>query len=82
MGLVCDMFFAILNMTGLVIGRESSLMMARMVDPAGGEDDIIISTLFTLLLSLLVLLWDGHLLLIRLVMQSFKVLPPGFSWFP
>ena len=81
MGLVCDMFFAIINMTGLVIGRESSLMMARMMDPVSGEDDIIISLLFTILLTLLVLLWDGHLFLIKLVMQSFEVLPPGFSWF-
>lgn len=81
MGLVCDMFFAILNMTGLIIGRESSLMMARMMDPASGEDDIIISSLFSILLTLLVLLWDGHLFMIKLVMQSFKVLPPGFSWF-
>ncbi|MDF7808027.1 flagellar biosynthetic protein FliR [Pontiellaceae bacterium B12219] len=81
MGLVCDMFFAVLNMTGLIIGRESSLMMARMMDPGSGEDDIIVSTLFSLLLSLLILLWDGHLFLIKLVMQSFQVLPPGFSWF-
>ncbi|MDZ8117267.1 flagellar biosynthetic protein FliR [Pontiella agarivorans] len=81
MGLVCDMFFAVLNMTGLIIGRESSLMMARMMDPASGEDDIIVSTLFGLLLSLLILLWDGHLFLIKLVMQSFQVLPPGFAWF-
>ncbi|MDF7800913.1 flagellar biosynthetic protein FliR [Pontiellaceae bacterium B1224] len=81
MGLVCDMFFAVLNMTGLIIGRESSLMMARMMDPGSGEDDIIVSTLFSLLLSLLILLWDGHLFVIKLVMQSFKVLPPGFSWF-
>ncbi len=81
MGLVCDMFFAVLNMTGLVIGRESSLMMARMMDPASGEDDIIVSTLFSMLLSLLILLWDGHLFMIKLVMQSFKVLPPGFYWF-
>lgn len=81
MGLVCDMFFAILNMTGMVFGRESSLMMARMMDPASGEDDIIISTLFSILFSLLVILWDGHLIVIKVVMQSFKVLPPGFFWF-
>ncbi|QBG47389.1 type III secretion protein [Verrucomicrobia bacterium S94] len=81
MGLVCDLFFAVLNMTGMIIGRESSLMMARMMDPVGGEDDIIISTLFSMLLSLLVLLWDGHLFLIKLMMESFQVLPPGFSWF-
>jgi flagellar biosynthetic protein FliR len=81
LGLVCDLFFAVLNMTGLVIGRESSLMMARMMDPSTGEEDIIIGTLFSILLSLLILLWNGHLFLVKLVMQSFRILPPGFSWF-
>lgn len=81
MGLVCDLFFAILNMAGLVIGHESSLMMARMVDPGSGEENEIVSTLFTLLLSLLILLWNGHLFLIKLVMESFQTLPPGFFWF-
>ncbi len=81
LGLVCDLFFAVLNMSGLVIGRESSLMMARMMDPSTGEEDIIIGTLFSLLFSVLILLWNGHLFLVKLVMQSFRVLPPGFSWF-
>lgn len=81
MGLVCDLFFAILNMAGMVFGRESSLMMARMVDPTSGEEDVIVSTLFSILFSLLILLWNGHLFLIKLVMESFRVLPPGFFWF-
>ena len=81
LGLVCDMFFAILNMTGHVLGRESSLTMARMVDPSSGVDDTIISSLFGILLTMLVLLWDGHLFFVKLVMGSFKVLPPGFFWF-
>jgi flagellar biosynthetic protein FliR len=81
LGLICDMFFAILNMTGHVLGRESSLAMARMVDPSSGQDDMIISSLFGIILTILVLLWDGHLFFIKLVMGSFKVLPPGFFWF-
>ncbi len=81
MGLVCDMFFAILNLTGFVLGRESSLSMAQMVDPSSGQNDMIISSIFSILLTLLVLLWDGHLYFIKLVMGSFKVLPPGFFWF-
>jgi len=81
LGLVCDLFLAILSMAGLVIGRESSLMMARMLDPTTGEDDVIIGSFFTMLFSLLILLWDGHLYLVKLVMHSFRVLPPGFVWF-
>ena len=81
LGLVCDMFFAILNVAGMVFGRESSLMMARMVDPTSGEEDVIVGTLFSILFSVLVLLWSGHLLLIKFVVKSFEVLPPGFFWF-
>jgi len=81
LGLVCDMFFAILNVAGMVFGRESSLMMARMVDPTSGEEDVIVGTLFSILFSVLVLLWNGHLLLIKFVVKSFEVLPPGFFWF-
>lgn len=80
-GLVCDMFFAILNMSGHIFGRESSLTMARMVDPTSGQEDTIISSLFAILFTVLVLLWDGHLYFIKLVMESFRVLPPGFFWF-
>lgn len=81
MGLVCDMFFAVLNMAGTMIGQGSSLMMARMVDPGSGEEAEIISTLLTILLTTLILLWNGHLYLIKIVTESFKVLPPGFFWF-
>lgn len=80
-GLVCDMFFAIFNMTGHVLARESSLAMAQMMDPSSGQQDTIISSLFMILLTVLVMLWNGHLYFVKLMMGSFKVLPPGFFWF-
>ncbi|MBN2164434.1 MAG: flagellar biosynthetic protein FliR [Pontiellaceae bacterium] len=80
-GLVCDLFFAILNMAGALISRGSSLMMARMLDPTSNEQSEIITLLFTMLFSLLILLWDGHLFLIKMTVESFRVLPPGFFWF-
>lgn len=80
MGLVCDLFVAVLFMTGEVLGREASLSMAKVMDPASQNDATVISTMLTLVFSLLVLLWDGHLFMIRLVMQSFGTLPPGFLW--
>ena len=81
MGLVCDLFFAVLNMAGTVISRGSSLMMARMMDPTSGEQSEIINLLFSMLLTMLVLLWNGHLFLIKLTVESFRILPPGFFWF-
>jgi flagellar biosynthesis protein FliR len=81
LGLVCDLFIGVLSMAGLIVGQGSSLSMAQMMDPATGESDVIVSTIFTMLFTLLVLLWDGHLFLIKIMMKSFHVLPPGFSWF-
>ncbi len=81
LGLVCDLFFGVFSMAGALMGRGSSLSMAEMLDPTTGESDELISTFFTLVFTLLILLWDGHLFLIKLMMESFKVLPPGFFWF-
>lgn len=81
MGLVCDLFFAILNMTGDLIAQQSALSMAQMLDPTSGIEDSVVSTLFSILFTLLVLLWNGHLFFIKLIMESFQFLPPGFSWF-
>jgi flagellar biosynthesis protein FliR len=81
LGMVCELFFAVLNVSGTLVGQASSLMMAQMVDPTSDQQDVILSTLFSLLFTLLVLLWDGHLFLIKMVVQSFQLLPPGFAWF-
>jgi flagellar biosynthetic protein FliR len=81
MGLICDLFFAILNVMGDIVGQESSLAMAQMIDPSSGIEESIISTIFSILFTLLVLLWDGHLFFIKLIMESFHTLPPGFCWF-
>ncbi len=80
-GLVIDLFFAILGMTSTLFARASSLMMAKMLDPTSGEQSVSISTLFSILFTVLIFLWGGHLFLIKLVVESFSVLPPGFFWF-
>lgn len=81
LGLILDLFFAVLNMTSFLFARGSSLMMARMLDPTSNEQSMIFSTLFSLLFTVLIFLWGGHLFLVKLVIQSFSFLPPGFFWF-
>lgn len=80
MGLVCDLFFAVIAMAGELLSRECSLMMAKVMDPTSQNEEAVISTMLSLVFSMLVFLWDGHLYLIRVVMQSFQTLPPGFLW--
>lgn len=81
MGLVIDLFFGVLSMTSTLFARESSLMMATMLDPTSGEQTVFINTLFSMLFTVLTFMWGGHLFLIKMVVESFRVLPPGFFWF-
>lgn len=74
---ICDLFIGVFIMAGAIAGLSSSLQMAQTVDPASGVSNPIISELLQLLFVLLVLLQDGHLVLIRLLFESFAVVPPG-----
>ena len=80
MGLVLDLFFAVLNMTSVMFARESAMMMARMMDPTNNEQTVFLSTLFSMLFTVLIFLWGGHLFIVKIVVESFQKLPPGFSW--
>ena len=81
LGLVFDMFFAVLNMTSVLFARESALMMATMLDPTNDEQTVFLSTLFSITFTTLIFLWGGHIFLVKLVIGSFEFLPPGFFWF-
>jgi flagellar biosynthetic protein FliR len=74
---ICDLFIGVFLFAGAVAGLSSSLQMAETVDPASGTRNSIIGEILQLLFILLVLLQDGHLVLIRLLYESFTAMPPG-----
>jgi flagellar biosynthetic protein FliR len=62
---------------GEVIAGAMGLGFASMVDPAGGGSTPILSSLLSIIALLLFLGADGHLQLIRIIVESYGTLPPG-----
>jgi len=75
MGLSMRVVFVALEVAGQAIGQLMGLMMASMVDPTNGNQVPIIGQLYLLLATLLFLAVDGHLIMIRVLAESFNSMP-------
>ncbi|GIU50644.1 flagellar biosynthetic protein FliR [Shewanella sairae] len=62
-------------LTGQIIGMQTSLGFASMVDPSSGQQTPVISNFFLLLTTMIFLAVDGHLLMIKMVISSFDSIP-------
>jgi flagellar biosynthesis protein FliR len=77
MGLSMRIVFIALEVAGQAIGQLMGLMLASMVDPTNGNQVPIIGQFYLLLATLLFLAIDGHLVMIRVLAESFNSLPIG-----
>lgn len=75
MGFVTLMVMQTFVLTGQIIGMQSSLGFASMVDPGSGEQTPVVSNFFLLLATLIFLAVDGHLLMLRMLVASFETIP-------
>jgi flagellar biosynthesis protein FliR len=75
MGFVTLMMMQTFVLTGQVIGMQTSLGFASMVDPASGQQTPVVGNFFLLLATLIFLAVDGHLLMFRMLVASFETLP-------
>jgi len=62
-----------------VIAMQSGLGFASLVDPANGTSVPALGQFFLMITTLLFLSFDGHLVMIRLVVESFTSFPIGSS---
>ncbi|WP_435274265.1 flagellar biosynthetic protein FliR [Psychrobium sp. nBUS_13] len=62
---------------GQVIGMQTSLGFASMVDPGSGQTVPVVGQFFLLLATLMFLAIDGHLIMIKMLVISFETLPIG-----
>ena len=76
-GLVLQIYFAAAVMAGDRIANTAGLGLAAQVDPATGSQTPVIGQFFMLFLLAIFVAVDGHLAAIRLVLQSYTLLPPG-----
>ncbi|MHA2937781.1 flagellar biosynthetic protein FliR [Vibrio sp. RC27] len=76
-GIVTQFILQTFVMLGQIIGMQSSLGFASMVDPANGQNTPVLGQFFMFLATMFFLATDGHLKLIHMVVLSFKTLPIG-----
>ncbi len=62
-----------------IIAMQSGLGFASLIDPANGNSVPALGQLFLMLTTLLFLAMNGHLIMIRLVVESFTSFPIGSS---
>ncbi|QMV15096.1 flagellar biosynthetic protein FliR [Vibrio spartinae] len=77
MGTVTQFMIQTFVMLGQIIGMQSSLGFASMVDPANGQNTPLLGQFFMFLATMFFLATDGHLKMLQLIAFSFKSLPIG-----
>jgi len=76
-GFILQMVFSVILVSGQSIAFSMGLGFSSMVDPATGIQVPVIGQLFVISSSLIFLSVNGHLLLIEMLVESFKTLPIG-----
>lgn len=75
LGLCIRIVFMALEIAGSLIAQLMGLSFSAMVDPASGGEVPVIGQLNTVLASLLYLSLDAHLVLFRVLGESFRLIP-------
>ncbi|MEQ1622603.1 MAG: flagellar biosynthetic protein FliR [Methylococcales bacterium] len=76
-GFVLQMVFASVVFAGQAIALSMGLGFSTMVDPQNGQQVPVVAQFYTMVTTLIFLAMDGHLLLIKMLMDSFTSLPIG-----
>ncbi|MGC9385406.1 MAG: flagellar biosynthetic protein FliR [Hydrogenovibrio sp.] len=80
-GLIFLVVFQAFVVAGHMVSMAMGLAMASMVDPATGVNTPIVGRYFTIIVTLLFLLMNGHVLVFKAVVSSFETLPIGLHFF-
>ncbi|MFK8020139.1 MAG: flagellar biosynthetic protein FliR [Pseudomonadales bacterium] len=76
-GFSLQIFFHVFVITGQMIAMQMGLGFASMVDPSNGVSVAVVSQFFVILTTLMFLAMNGHLVMIEIMLDSFKRLPTG-----
>lgn len=76
-GFASRIVFAAVETAGQLLGMPMGLGFANAVDPVSNSNQVVTSRLLGIMVSLLFLVMDIHLVLLRMVAESFLLLPPG-----
>lgn len=77
LGFALQIGYAGALVAGETIGNAMGLGFASMMDPQSGQSTQVLGQFLSIIATFVLLAMDGHLLLIRFVVQSYEALPPG-----
>ncbi|MEK7258491.1 MAG: flagellar biosynthetic protein FliR [Pseudomonadota bacterium] len=77
LGFFMQLLFQVFVLAGQLIAMQMGLGFASMVDPSNGVNVAIVSTVYLMLVMLLFIAFDGHLVMLEVLVDSFAVLPVG-----
>ncbi|MGB5076759.1 MAG: flagellar biosynthetic protein FliR, partial [Sphingorhabdus sp.] len=80
MGFALQIGFASALLAGEVISNTMGLGFASMADPVGGQMSPAIGQFLSMLATFLFLALDGHLAFVSMIVESYRLLPPGNAW--
>ncbi len=78
-GFIMQLVFATIVFAGQGIAYGMGLGFASMIDPQSGQQVPVVAQLYVITGTLIFLALDGHLLLIKMLLDSFTSLPIGMS---
>lgn len=79
MGFMFIMFMQLFAIAGQIMAMQMGLGFASMVDPASGVSVPVLSQIFLVCVTLLFLSTNGHLVMIEVFLESFRVWPISTS---
>ena len=78
LGGLCTLFISqAFIIAGQAVAMQTGLGFASLVDPVSGTNSPVVGQFFTVLCTLVFFSVDGHLIFLRLLLESFKALPMG-----
>ena len=78
-GLILTIWFSAVLLAGEKVAGSSGLSFAAQVDPNTGAQTPVVSQIFYLFLLVLFTSTDGHLVAIRTLLDSYRILPVGVT---
>lgn len=80
LGFVLQLLFAAPTIAAEIIGGTMGMSMASAVDPHSGTHSPALGQYFAVVLTVIFLGLGGHLQWIALLVESYRVFPPGQTW--
>ncbi|WP_333873320.1 flagellar biosynthetic protein FliR [Methylobacter sp.] len=78
-GFILQLVFAAIVFAGQGVALSMGLGFSMMVDPQSGEQVPVVAQIYTVTTTLIFISLDGHLLLIQMLLDSFRTLPIGLN---